>query len=141
MRWQSSAILTLAFAILGSACRPGLAGHEARSHSALPHFADVPAEALPGIHTTLDEVIRRGDTITFLDRAHGSNVVAGVVKQDGTITLPPNRVFIAEGKTLREVLREIQISYGRNDLIVERPPYRMDEEVKIIRDASGSASK
>ena len=124
-------------ALLGCGCVTTPSGHDAASGRGDPRFADFQDVNFLSTKPAYQQIISAGDIITFdfndPTQLQASIVVDSVVNQDGTITLLSNRVFMAAGKTIGKLDREVRAYYGPKFFAspsCERASYAVGGEVK-----------
>lgn len=92
---------------------PGCSG--TRSRNKAPVFADLPPSTSAPDNIDVDlEKMRPGDVIVItFAQPDGKNLpFSSKIRDDGTVTLLSNKVFIAAGKTAREFEKEVSNHYG-----------------------------
>lgn len=119
--WVATSLAALAAGLLFTACQTT---SESRNAGVFP---DDPAAAAPAAPTTpggapppapvpgggLSDRLRVNETlqVIFSDAAVDTRPFEGRIKEDGTITLMQNQVFVAAGKTIGELEKDIYNRY------------------------------
>ena len=105
-------LLTIAF--VGAGCGGTLSRNKEPVASG-PVFADLPPSTSATDNPEVElEKMRPGDVIAITFRQPDGKELpfTGKIRDDGTVTLLSNKVFIAAGKTAREFEKEVSNHYG-----------------------------
>ena len=103
----------LIVAVVGVGCGSSPLKHKA-SDSGGPIIADLPSTSESNKNEGDLERMRPGDevTVTFAEPGPAYVPFVATIREDGTVTLLSNKVFIAAGKTVREFEKELHNQYG-----------------------------
>ena len=106
-------MLVVVVAVVGVGCGSSPLKHKA-SDSSGPIFADLPSTSAPGGYEEDREKFRPKNIIvtTFIEPRQPDVPFVATIREDGTVTLLSNKVFIAAGKTVREFDKELHNYYG-----------------------------
>lgn len=118
MRWLLFITALLTVAVVGIRCGDTPVKHESVADG--PVFADLPT-SIAALSTSVPdktevdfEKMRPGDVVMIHFRAPGAPELEfkSNIRDDGTVVLLSNKVFTADGKTIREFEKDVYNYYG-----------------------------